>query len=90
MLNCKLKNEPYTNSKGEWHRLDGPAIEYLDGGKEWWINGKLSRVDGPAIEFSDRLNPRVQYKHWALININLKEEEFNSWTLRIRKFLFLF
>jgi hypothetical protein len=21
------------------HRTDGPAIEYLAGGKEWWLNG---------------------------------------------------
>lgn len=35
------------------HREDGPAIEYPDGGKEWWVNGKLHREDGPAIEWSD-------------------------------------
>lgn len=22
------------------HREDGPAVEYLDGTKEWWINNK--------------------------------------------------
>ena len=21
------------------HRTDGPAIEFADGGKEWWVNG---------------------------------------------------
>ena len=21
------------------HRLDGPAVEFLDGGKEWWVFG---------------------------------------------------
>jgi hypothetical protein len=25
---------------GKYHREDGPAIEYGDGKKEWWINGK--------------------------------------------------
>ena len=25
---------------GELHRLDGPAIEWVDGGKEWWLNGQ--------------------------------------------------
>lgn len=23
---------------GKVHRLDGPAIEYYDGRKEWWVN----------------------------------------------------
>ena len=44
----------YIPNKGNginyWHRLDGPAIEYADGRKEWWIDGKLHRLDGPAVE----------------------------------------
>lgn len=38
------------------HRIDGPAIEWKDGGKEWWVNGFLHRTDGPAIEsaFGDK------------------------------------
>jgi hypothetical protein len=32
------------------HREDGPAIEWNDGFKEWWLNGKLHRETGPAIE----------------------------------------
>jgi hypothetical protein len=32
------------------HREDGPAAEYADGSKEWYLNGKLHREDGPAIE----------------------------------------
>ena len=31
------------------HREDGPAIEYTDGTKYWYINGKFHREDGPAI-----------------------------------------
>jgi hypothetical protein len=26
------------NEKGELHRLDGPAVEYADGSKEWLVN----------------------------------------------------
>ena len=33
------------------HRDDGPAIEYADGSKEWWINGDQHREDGPACEY---------------------------------------
>ena len=35
------------------HREDGPAVEYADGDKEWWINGKRHREDGPANEYAD-------------------------------------
>ena len=38
---------------GQLHRIDGPAVEYLDGYKEWYANGKRHRLDGPAIEWSD-------------------------------------
>ncbi len=32
-------NVSYRNKKGFLHRLDGPAIEYAGGQKEYWING---------------------------------------------------
>ena len=32
------------------YREDGPAVEYHNGGKAWYINGKYHRTDGPAIE----------------------------------------
>jgi len=35
---------------GKLHREDGPAVEFSDGYKEWWINGLRHRADGPAIE----------------------------------------
>jgi hypothetical protein len=38
---------------GQYHREDGPAIEYPNGSKEWYLNGKYHREDGPAIESSD-------------------------------------
>ena len=28
------------NYEGQYHRLDGPAIEYYDGGKEWYFNSR--------------------------------------------------
>jgi hypothetical protein len=33
----------YYNEDGKLHREDGPAAEYGDGTKEWWINGKRHR-----------------------------------------------
>lgn len=35
---------------GEWHREDGPAVEFANGSKQWYLNGYLHRKDGPAIE----------------------------------------
>ena len=35
------------------HREDGPAIEWADGNKFWYLNGKLRREDGPACEWSN-------------------------------------
>jgi hypothetical protein len=42
----------YDSSK-EVHRTDGPAVEYADGTKAWYIDGKQHRIDGPAAEYSD-------------------------------------
>ena len=33
------------------HREDGPAVEYSNGDREWWFNGKRHRNNGPAIEW---------------------------------------
>ena len=56
------------NEQGQFHREDGPTIEYADGYKAWWINGKLHREDGPAIEYADG------YKEWW-INGKLHRED---------------
>lgn len=36
------------------HREDGPAVERVNGDKQWYINGKRHREDGPAIEWATR------------------------------------
>ena len=41
------------NRDGKYHRNDGPAIEYQDGSKEYYLNGERHRVDGPAVEGAD-------------------------------------
>ena len=46
-------NRFYYNSAGQLHRESEPAIEYVDGHKEWWQNGQLHRTDGPAVEWWD-------------------------------------
>jgi hypothetical protein len=49
----KFGTKIWKNKNGEFHRLDGPAIEYSSGTKEWWQNGKVHRLDGHAIESAD-------------------------------------
>ena len=31
----------YSNENNQRHREDGPAIEYSNGDKEWYLNGKI-------------------------------------------------
>jgi len=38
---------------GQYHRLDGPAMEDINGTRCWFLHGKLHRLDGPAIEYND-------------------------------------
>lgn len=34
----------YWYKEGKLHRLDGPACEFSDGYKQWWIEGKENNV----------------------------------------------
>lgn len=43
----------YYNEQGQLHRVDGPAVEWPDGSKKWYLNGNLHSVEGPAILFGD-------------------------------------
>jgi hypothetical protein len=48
----KHGNKDWTKKNGLLHRLDGPALESIDGTKEWYKNGLRHRLDGPAIEYA--------------------------------------
>jgi hypothetical protein len=56
------------------HRLDGPAIEYANGSKAWYVDGQLHRLDGPAYESTNG------YKAWYVDGKHLSEEQFNALT----------
>lgn len=43
----------WKNSRGQIHRILGPAIEHENGDKEWYQNGVHHRENGPAVEYSD-------------------------------------
>jgi len=57
----------WKNSAGEYHREDGPAIECVNGDKEYYINGKHHRTDGPALEYSE-------YKDWRIEGVHHRED----------------
>jgi hypothetical protein len=69
----------YYNSNEQYHRLDGPAVEYRDGSSEWLINGFWHRLDGPAINFSDykewyiKGNCYLRYEHNRLVLFSILE-----------------
>ncbi len=67
------KNIYWSNDKDQLHRLDGPAVEYADGSKEWYVDGKLHRLDGPAVEYTDG------HKAWYVIGEDMTEKEFNEY-----------
>ena len=62
---------------GDLHREDGPAVEWNNGRKEWWINGKRHRVGGPAY-IMDR------YKVWYIDGVKCEKKDYNK-KLRLYK-----
>ena len=49
---------------GKLHRIDGPAVEWVNGDKFWYHHGALHREDGPAAEYAD--GTKEWYLHGAL------------------------
>lgn len=41
------------NKKGQLHNEHGPAVEYANGSKFWYVEEELHRLDGPAIEYAN-------------------------------------
>ena len=78
----------YRLPNGDLHREDGPAVEYSNGGKQWYINGKLHREDGPAVEWED--GARWWYLHGKLHREGdlpaVVLPSFNSFTKNATKF----
>jgi hypothetical protein len=54
-VNKHINHESYFKDKAMniLHRHDGPAIEYTNGTKSWYVDGKRHRLDGPAIIWSN-------------------------------------
>ena len=56
----------YWYLNGKRHRIDGPAIEYVDGTKYWYLNGE-SVNEEDVIDF----NPNITEKEYINFVINL-------------------
>ena len=69
----KEKTIRWYNDKKQLHRLDGPAIEWTNGYKVWFVEDKLHRLDGPAIEYANG------DKEWYVDEEQMTEEEFNAY-----------
>jgi hypothetical protein len=63
----------YHNSKKQKHRLDGPAVEFSDGTKYWYMNGSLHCLDGPAITYASKWEPA-----WYLCDLKFEKFEHNK------------
>lgn len=54
------------------HRLDGPAVEYANGAKFWFVNDKSHRLDGPAIIWE------TGAKAWYVDGKRYLEQDYSS------------
>jgi hypothetical protein len=63
------------------HRTDGPAIEWADGDKWWFLNGKHHRTDGPAIECMDGStqwwlhDDEMIFDEWLIANTEISDDQ---------------
>lgn len=82
MISCfkdSSGNKYWSNSKGQFHRIKGPAYEGINGDKCWYLNDQFHRLDGPAIIKNNG------HKEWYIRGERLSEEEFERW-LRLKGF----
>ena len=68
----KIFDKVYRDERGFLHREDGPAIEFVNGDKFWYFNGRFHREEGPAIEYADGY--KSWYYHGQKIDCQSQEE----------------
>ena len=58
-LECRVGTDGtvhYYNALGKLHRVHGPAVEYPDGSKFWYINGKaLTKAEWQQVASMERV-----------------------------------
>ena len=75
---CENGDKTWRNSAGQYHRTDGPAIEYANGTKCWCINDQLHRTDGPAIECANGT------KQWYFKGKQISKKKFHSKNFQVK------
>lgn len=60
----------YVNSKGQYHRLGGPARIHPNEVIEYYVEGKLHRLDGPAVIWGNGL------KFYYVDDVKFSEENY--------------
>ena len=68
----------WRNFAGQYHRTDGPAVEFANGTKYWYIHDKLHRTNGPAIE---RANGS---KYWYFKGKQISKKKFHSKNFQVK------
>ena len=66
------RGSKYWYKNGKLHRLDGPAVEYINGDKIWYKNDELHNIYGPAV-----LENGIE-EYW-IEGKQLSEKEFYSY-----------
>lgn len=76
-MTCKIGENGtkiYFNQLEQVHREDGPAIEWSNKDKEWWVNDKRHRWNSPALIITD-----LGINVWMLFGIKVTEKYYRKW-----------
>ena len=81
----------WKNANGERHREDGPAIEWANGSRNWFINGIAHRVDGPSYEDVNGYSEwwkhgKLVRKEWHVQGVLTRREHYSRGTVTRREF----
>lgn len=74
-LHIDKHGHKYWYQDDEFHRLDGPAIEWTDGEKWYYVNGKRHHRDGPAVIYPDG-------EKWFINDKELTKKEFQNYLIQ--------
>lgn len=61
------------NTNGQLHNFHGPAVEEVDGSKQWWVHGKRHRHQKPAVILADGTE-----EWWHIGNLVTKPDSYSA------------
>ena len=86
LIKHKHKMKPiykYFNDNGKLHRENGPAVEYKNGYKAWYINGTNYNEKKYELEI-ERIR-KIRFKYFKLWELNCDQPGKNLFSIRINK-----